>query len=126
MSEYPVSRGCPQCRGRAWVRRGRSRVCRDCLTRYVPPDLGDRVLFGAAFAIPGLLFSGLAVFLVMAMMTPANRDSPLCLACPGAIGLLGVVAVVWGFREMAGRRKRGAAPPVAPTDRPAPALPRDK
>ena len=70
MREYPISSRCPECHGRQFVRRGSTRVCRDCLTRYVPPDTADRVLFGLAFLIPGLLFCAVAVFVIMAMTTP--------------------------------------------------------
>jgi hypothetical protein len=123
MPNYPLSRSCPSCRSRDSLRHGSARVCRKCLTRYVVPDTADRILFGTAFIIPGLVFGAVGVFAFYGMASDPNSFSPACLACPGSAALLGLIAFCWGFREVMGRRK----PPAPEADEPpgpAPALSR--
>jgi len=106
---YPVSRVCPNC-GHAGYKSRRperlvaftwDRVCRECETRYTPPTpLWAAVVFLAV----GFLFVVIGFGSIVLRLVSPGPEAALgvpAMACEGFLGVLGVLAVVQGFRALA-------------------------
>lgn len=109
-----MSAVCPHCGSEDTQRRGvlfsSSRVCRACGARYTrPTPLWERLLFAAVFLVPGALLGIVAVGLTMMILSDARPDPNLVrgsIVCSGSLGMLAVLCLVQGFRELAGRARR--------------------
>ena len=95
MSEFPISKVCPQCGSKEYTSRrpetfvafASDRVCKVCLTRYSPPTpTWAAILFllsGLALPILGFVLIGLLF----------NPFSILGLACEGVFCILAMVCI---------------------------------
>jgi hypothetical protein len=97
-----VSSTCPSCGGgefrsvrpERWIAFTWDRVCKSCGTRYTPPTPRWA---GLVFILIGLPLAGLGLFGAILGLAGGN---PFALACEGALGLLGALAIVHGLRSL--------------------------
>lgn len=102
LSKYPVGRVCPACRNPEykqvrpdrWIAFTWDRVCKSCGIRYTPPT---PLWAGVVFILAGLPFAAFGLFGVIVGLA---RGNPLPIACEGALGLLGALAVIHGVRSL--------------------------
>jgi hypothetical protein len=102
LTKYPVGHVCPACQSSGykqvrpdrWVTFTWDRLCKSCGTWYTPPT----PLWGSViFILAGL---PLAAFGLFAVVIGLARGNPIPIACEGAFGLLGVLAIVHGVRSL--------------------------
>ncbi len=104
-SKYAVGQVCPACqnpeykqvRPDRWIAFTWDRVCKACGTRYTPPT---PLWAGVVFIIAGL---PLVAFGLFGVAVGLARGNPVPLACDGALGLLGMLAIVHGILSLAFR-----------------------
>ncbi|HKI32930.1 MAG TPA: hypothetical protein VKA46_13845, partial [Gemmataceae bacterium] len=112
---------CPKCGSPDYEKRGRHRMCRTCLTRYTPPtSFLERAVFAAVFIIPGLLLCVPGGAAVVSLLTGGPAAVPAgCFALSAIPGLLGLLCVGWGIKELVGGPRpghHGSRQPDEPVD----------
>lgn len=102
---YPVSTVCPNCghkefqsiRPESWIAFTKDRICQSCQTRYTPPTPAWASL---VFLLAGLLLAGFGLFSLTLHIRSGDPAGLLAMVIEGSLGLLGILAIVHGFREL--------------------------